>query len=57
MNWAAFLYFAGLWALAAALSLTLRRRRSPTSDLQLAWEVTRDLLPGLLLAFVAGRVF
>ncbi|MBX6341767.1 MAG: hypothetical protein IRY97_04865, partial [Thermomicrobiaceae bacterium] len=56
MNWAAFLYFAGLWALAAALSLTLRRPRSPTSDLQLAWEVTRDLLPGLLLAIVAGRV-
>ena len=52
MNWAAALYTAGLWTLAASIWNTTYRIARPNPNTRLTLLATLDLLPGLILAFV-----
>jgi hypothetical protein len=52
LNWAAALYAAGIWALAASIWSTAFRISRPNRGSQLSLRVTLDLLPGFVLALI-----
>ncbi|MCM8748789.1 hypothetical protein NET02_06490 [Thermomicrobiaceae bacterium CFH 74404] len=56
MNWAAALFAAGLWWLLATAWLLLRPRPQPMRLSQLGLRLLQDLLPGLLLGLLFGRL-
>jgi hypothetical protein len=54
LNWAAALYTAGIWTLAASIWNTTYRLARPNSPARLPLTMTFDLLPGLVLAVVVA---
>lgn len=56
MDWAVALLAAGLWWWLATVWLLLRPRPNATRLSQLAVTVLQDLVPGLLLGLLLGRL-
>jgi hypothetical protein len=54
LNWAAALYTAGIWTLAASIWNTTFRLSRPSRISRLSLLVTLDLVPGLVLAVVVA---
>ncbi len=57
MNWSAALFTAGVWWLLATGWLLLRPRPHSPQLALLAVRLLQDLIPGLLLALLMGRLF
>jgi hypothetical protein len=54
MNWAAALYAAGIWLLAASAWTTIRPPLPGRANARVAYVVGRELLAALLLAILLG---
>lgn len=56
MNWAAALFAAGIWILASAIWTGARPLVLPESTGRLALRVGADVLPGIILGLIIGRL-
>lgn len=56
MSWPVALYVAALWFLLAGIWLALHPAAPVNSHRELARQVARDILPGILLAILIGSL-
>lgn len=56
MSWPVTLYVAALWILLSSVWLAIRPTCPAGSHRELAWQVVRDILPGILLAVLIGSI-
>lgn len=56
MRWPVALYVAALWMLLAGAWVAIRPTAPVDSHRELAWQVVRDILPGILLAILIGTI-
>lgn len=56
MSWPVALYVTALWILLAGAWVAIRPAPPVDSHREMAWQVVRDILPGILLAILIGTI-